>query len=105
MSQGMTAGRTQLTSASTRSYAKKVMILMSDGDWNDGSNPVTYAATCAASNITIHTISFLASGTGTSVLQQIAAATGGKSYVATDAASLTAAWTELAYSLPVVLTK
>ena len=35
----------------------------------------------------------------------VAAATGGKAYVATDSASLTAAWQDIAYSLPVVLTK
>lgn len=106
MSGGMADGVTALTGSGARGYAKKIMILMSDGDWNDGTNPVTYANSyCVPNSIQVHTISFLASGTGATVLSNIAAATGGKAYVATDSASLTAAWQDIAYSLPVVLTK
>ncbi len=105
MSDGMSRANGVLMGSSARTYAKKIMILMSDGDWNEGSNPETYAATLASNNITVHTISFLASGSGTTVLRNIANTTGGKFYSATDAASLTAAWQDLAYSLPIVLTK
>lgn len=106
MSGGMADGVSAMTGTGSRGYAKRIMILMSDGDWNDGSDPVTYANSyCVPNNITVHTISFLASGTGATVLSNVAAATGGKFYVATDSASLTAAWQEIAYSLPVVLTK
>ena len=106
MSGGLGDGVTALTGANSRSYAKKIMILMSDGDWNAGSDPVAYAtANCVPKSITVHTISFLASGTGTTVLENIAAATGGKSYAVTSAAALTAAWQDIAYSLPFVLTK
>lgn len=105
MQEGMSRGVTQLTGASVRTYAKRIMILMSDGEWNEGNNPITYASTCASNNITVHTVCFLASGTGPSALQSIASATGGSYYLATDAASLNAAFQQLAYSLPVVLTK
>ncbi len=105
MQEGMSYGVTQLTGAGVRTYARKIMILMSDGEWNQGNNPITYASTCASNNITVHTVCFLASGTGPSALQSIASATGGSYYLATDAASLNAAFTQLAYSLPVVLTK
>jgi len=105
MQGGMQTSVNLLTGATSRSYARKIMILMSDGDWNAGTDPVVYATTAKSLNITIHTISFLASGTGANVLSQIASITGGKFYVASDAASLTAAFQELAYSLPVVLTE
>lgn len=106
MSGGLGDGVTALTNSSSRAYAKKIMILMSDGDWNGGTDPVAYATSyCVPNNITVHTISFLASGTGTTVLQNIASATGGKSYAVTSSAALTAAWQDIAYSLPVVLTK
>ncbi len=105
MSDGMSEAYSALRRSGARTYAKKIMILISDGDWNEGSNPETYASTLASNNITVHTISFLASGTGTTVLRNIANTTGGKFYSATDSASLTAAWQDLAYSLPIVLTK
>lgn len=105
MCQGMQYGVAQLTGSTARSTAKKIMVLMSDGDWNEGSDPVAYASTAAANNITIYTISLLTSGTGTRALQSIANATGGKSYYANDSASLNSAWTDIAYSLPIVLTK
>lgn len=105
MQEGMGRGVTQLTSGDVRTYAKKIMILMSDGEWNEGTDPVAYASTCAANNITVHTICFLASGDGPDTLQEIASITGGTYYLATDAASLNAAFEKLAYSLPVVLTK
>lgn len=103
MQLGMSNSVTQLTGASARPYAKKIMVLMSDGEWNQGSNPVTYAATAKAAGITIHTISFLAGGSGPTALAQIAAATGGTAYQANDAASLQEAFRKIAYSLPVVL--
>lgn len=103
MQEGMSYSVSQLTGASARTYAKKIMVLMSDGEWNQGSNPVTYAATAKAAGITIHTISFLAGGSGPTALSQIAAATGGTAYVADDAASLEDAFEKIAYSLPVVL--
>lgn len=105
MQEGMQLAYNQLTAATVRPFARKIMILMSDGEWNQGNNPVTYASTCASANITVHTVSFLAGGTGPSALQSIASTTGGSFYSATDAASLNAAFTQLAYSLPVVLTK
>jgi len=104
MSAGMDAGRVMLTGSSVKSYAKKVMILMTDGQWNAGRDPVLAAADCKAANITVHCVCFLQKADQTTT-KAIASMTGGKFYYATDAASLEAAFKDLAYTLPVVLTK
>jgi len=104
MAAGMDAGKVVLTGAGVKSYAKKVMILMTDGQWNAGRDPLLSAAECKAANITIHCVCFLQKADQTTT-KAIASMTGGKFYYATDAASLDAAFKDLAYTLPVVLTK
>lgn len=104
MSAGMDQGTAVLTSSSARPYAKKIMILMTDGQWNAGRNPIAAANDALAQGITIHCICFLKNADQTTT-QQIAAMTGGQFYYAANAAELTAAFQKLAYSLPVVLTK
>ncbi len=90
--------------SNVRSYAKKIMILMTDGQWNAGNNPIDSAAVAAGQNITIHCICFLQNA-DQSTCQTISAMTGGKFYYAADSATLNSAFQDLAYSLPVVLTR
>ncbi len=104
MGSGIDAGIAVLTGAGSRSYAKKIMILMTDGQWNTGNDPTLSATTAAAAKITIHCVCFLKNADQTTT-QNIASITGGKFYYASDAASLNQAFTDLAHSLPVVLTK
>lgn len=104
MAAGMDQGTAILTASNVRPYAKKVMILMTDGQWNAGRDPIAAASDALTKNITIHCICFLKNSDQTTT-QKIASMTGGQFYYATDAASLTAAFQKLAYSLPVVLTK
>ncbi|MCA8990017.1 MAG: VWA domain-containing protein [Planctomycetaceae bacterium] len=99
---GIDAAIDMLTASSTNSLAQKTIILMSDGAWNTGSDPLIAAQEAANENITIHTVSFL-SVANQGVMQSIATLTGGKSYSATDAAQLQAAFEELANELPIVL--
>lgn len=87
----------------------KVIILFSDGMWNIGSDPVTHAAVNAKNaNIVVHTVGFMLSDAdalyGNQAMADIAAATGGRHFQATDGASLRAAFEELARTLPVILT-
>jgi Ca-activated chloride channel homolog len=89
--------------SSTNLVAKKSIILMSDGMWNQGNNPTTSANNAKNKGYVIHTIGFIEDNSDT--MEQIASITGGKSYVATNAAGLNAAFTELANTLPVVLTE
>lgn len=104
MSAGMDQGTAILTSSSARPYAKKIMILMTDGQWNAGRDPIAAASDAVDQNITIHCICFLKNADQTTT-QKIAAMTGGQFHYAANAADLTAAFQQLAYSLPVVLTK
>ena len=87
----------------------KIIILFSDGCYTTGHDPATNAAVNAANaDIVVHTVGFLLNGAdaanGAPTLQAIAAATGGRHYLATDGSSLEAAFEELARTLPVILT-
>jgi Ca-activated chloride channel family protein len=104
MATGMDAASDILTASNVKPYAKKIMILMTDGQWNAGRDPLAAAADAAADGITIHCICFLQNADQTTC-KSIASMTGGKFYFATDAASLNQAFQDLAYSLPIVLTK
>lgn len=103
MSGGIDRAVQILTSNSVRPLSKKIIVLMTDGQWNQGRDPVLAAQDAAAAGIVIHTVSFLSTDPGT--MQTIANTTGGKHYQASDAATLNAAFQELARTLPVVLTQ
>jgi Flp pilus assembly protein TadG len=103
MAAGIDEGVSVLTAANVRPYAEKVMILMTDGQWNTGRDPLDAAQDALDAGITIHTIGFLEGQSD--VLVDIAELTGGKTYTATDGASLQAAFRELALTLPIVITK
>ena len=90
--------------ASDRPLAKKIIVLMTDGQWNQGRSPVLSAQDAKAANIVIHRISFLP-GAIQPDLNTIAATTGGRYYHADNETELRDAFSELAKSLPVVLTK
>jgi Ca-activated chloride channel family protein len=104
MSAGIDRGVDILTASDVKPYAKKIMILMTDGQWNTGRDPLLAAAEADAANITIHCVCFLQNADQTTT-KAIANLTGGKFYYASNAAALNAAFQDLAYSLPVVLTK
>ncbi|MBR9802350.1 VWA domain-containing protein [bacterium] len=101
MSSGIDRSVSLLTANGTHSLAQKTIILMSDGQWNAGRNPLDAANDAADKNITIHTIAFL--NGDQSVMRQIAERTGGKFFNAPDGESLEDTFKELAKMLPVVL--
>lgn len=88
----------------------KIIILFSDGMWSEGFlDPAAHAAVNAAqANIVVHTVGFMLTASdaqyGNQTMANIAAATGGKFYRATDGDSLRAAFEELARNLPIILT-
>ncbi len=91
-----------LTGANTNRYSSKVVVLLTDGEWNAGSDPTTSAYNARAQGIIVHCISML---TRTQAdLQEIADITGGRYYGTSNEAELRTAFQEIARSLPIVLT-
>ncbi len=88
----------------SRADAKRSLIVMTDGQWNTGRHPVDAAEDANSYGITIYTITFLDKA-DQSTMQQVAEATGGRHYHASNADQLQAIFDELARSLPVALTK
>lgn len=102
MSAGLDQAVAEITGSSSSMLANKVIILLSDGVWNQGRDPVLAAQDAASLGIVVHTISMLSTDKAT--LEAVAAATGGRFFSATDETELAAAFYELARTLPVVLT-
>ncbi|MCA9037495.1 MAG: VWA domain-containing protein [Planctomycetaceae bacterium] len=103
MEAGIRAATSSLTGGNSRPLSNKVIILLTDGQWNAGNDPIFAAQAAASQNITIHTVSMLT--TDQPILRDIANATGGKYYVTQNEAELSAAFRELARTLPVVMTE
>jgi len=103
MSAGIDLAVAELTGGNSEAFTTKIIILLSDGQWNDGRDPLLAAADANASGITIHTISMLSIDQWT--LQQIAANTDGDFYSANSEATLRTAFEEIARSLPIVFTE
>jgi Flp pilus assembly protein TadG len=101
LSAGMLEGEKVLTAADTKPYAKKAMIVMTDGQWNDGADPEVTAKAIADKGITIHCVTFLSSG-GATTMERVAAIGKGRHFYASDAAGLRDTFEELARMLPVV---
>jgi len=104
MSAGLSEAIKMLEADKTKPLAKKSIILMTDGLWNQGTDPVQLARDAKTKGIVIHTITFLP-GAQQPAMVEIATITGGRHYYATSAAELDAAFKDLAYSMPVMLTE
>lgn len=103
MAAGMQAALTVLAGPSSRPNATKTMILMTDGLWNQGTNPVDVALEAKAAGVTVYTITFL-QNTNQNDMEQIATITGGRHFHANNGPALVEAFEELATTLPVVMT-
>lgn len=101
MSAGIDGAVQLLITGNTNPLAQKTIILMSDGQWNQGRHPSLAADDAAAHNIVIHAISFMESNG--SAIAEVAERTGGRFYYAPDGLTLRRAFAELARALPVVL--
>ena len=53
---GIDKAVTVLNGGNTRPFAQKTIIVMTDGHWTDGADPVEAAQRAAASGITVHAI-------------------------------------------------
>ncbi len=102
LSAGLDRAVAVLKGTNSKSLSSKVIILMTDGQWNDGRHPSLAAMDARAAGITVHTVSMLTASQPD--LQQVANITGGKYYWTTNQDQLRAAFRDLARQLPVVLT-
>ncbi len=87
-----------------RPDAKKTLIVMTDGLWNTGRDPLEAAQDAVDEGIVIHTITFLDRADQTTMID-VAELTGGRHFHASNAVELDAIFNELARTLPVALTR
>ncbi|HEY6564549.1 MAG TPA: vWA domain-containing protein, partial [Pirellulaceae bacterium] len=85
-----------------RPFAKRTMIVLTDGLHNQGDPPIMLAANAVANNIVIHTITFSATADQAG-MQQLAEATYGKHFHAPDSAALQVVFQQIARTLPVLM--
>jgi len=102
LSAGLDAGVAALTGPNSKNFTNKVVILFTDGEWNDGRHPIEAAYEARDAGIIVHCITFMT--TDQADIQQVAEITGGRYYFTQNEAQLEYAFQELARSLPVVLT-
>lgn len=100
---GIDYGRSALTSNASRPLAAKTMIVLTDGVWNQGTNPIYRASVAAAENITIHAITF-SDGADIPTMQEVARRGGGIHIHAPDENALRDAFLTIARTLPVAIT-
>jgi Mg-chelatase subunit ChlD len=93
-----------LKSSAARPYARKTIIVMTDGHWTDGSNPVDAARRAAMELMTVHSITF-STGADENLMKEVARTGNGRHYHAPDAATLRQIYEEIAYTLPIILTE
>lgn len=103
MAAGIDAAVKQLTEPGISTLATRTVVLMTDGDWNNGRDPILAAYAAADAGIVIHTIGMLNEDQNT--LQRVATITGGEYIYAADVTELNAAFTKIARMLPVALTE
>jgi len=103
MAAGIDKGVEMLTAADVKPYAQRTMVLMTDGQWNEGQNPVAAAEVARDKGIVIHVVTFLPAAMSADA-KAVATTTGGLYIHANNEAELTAAFEKLARTLPVVLT-
>jgi Ca-activated chloride channel homolog len=101
LSAGLDRARQHLVGNQARTLTGKVIILFTDGQWNEGRDPVLAAQDARDAGIVVHTVSMLTGFQPT--LAQIAQTTGGRNFVTTNEAQLRAAFREIAEGLKVVL--
>ncbi len=101
---GMQAAVRVLTGNGSRITAKGTMIVLTDGIWNQGTDPTEVAIAAAAANITVHTITFSDQADQEKMIA-VANLGGGNHYHAPDEETLRSVFSEIAETLPAVLTQ
>jgi Flp pilus assembly protein TadG len=101
---GMVSGISMLSDReSARSWATRVMIVLTDGMHNLGTDPIYAAKTAAAENILIYTITF-SDEADIETMKAVASIGSGKHYHALTQAELVNAFKDIARTLPSLIT-
>jgi hypothetical protein len=103
LSSGLDRAVAVLNGPGNNRFANKVVILLTDGEWNAGRDPILAAYDARAQGIVVHCISMLTSDQPT--LQAVAQTCSGNYYGTRNETELRNAFVEIARSLPVVLTE
>ncbi|MDZ7619875.1 MAG: VWA domain-containing protein [Patescibacteria group bacterium] len=101
LSAGIDLSVATLHGPTSRSLANKVVILMTDGQWNDGRLPRDAAIDARNAGVVVHCIMLLTADQP--AVREVATITGGRSYLARDEEELREAFRDVARSLPIVL--
>jgi len=91
-----------LNDAGRRRLALRSMIVMTDGNQNEGISPIIAAEECRAENVVVHTITF-SSGADEALMEQVASLTGGTHLHAETNEQLVEAFQTIARQLEVIL--
>lgn len=102
--EGLRSGINAVLGPGARPFAFPTIILMTDGNHNDGINPEDVAPSAAENGIVIHTVTFSA-GADQARMRLVAELTGGRHFHADTEAELGDAFREIARTLPVLLTQ
>lgn len=102
---GIDQGRLSLLkSGLTRPWASKIIVVMTDGIHNTGTNPITAAQRAADADIQVFAITF-SQEADQSRMKQVAAIGHGKHYHADSGTDLVKVFKDIAGSLPTLLTQ
>ncbi len=101
---GINAGVTALSSGLSRPWAIKAIVLLTDGIQTAPGDPASAAEAAVAQGIMIFTVTFAAEA-DQSTMQQVAEIGMGRHFHATSSTDLTLVFSNIAKSLPTLLTK
>ena len=99
---GLQLGSNSLEGPNARPFAKRTIVVMTDGNFNVGGTPVPSANVAAGRGHTIHTVTF-SSNADQDIMRQVANIGDGLHFHADDADDLSEAFREIARTLAVVL--
>jgi Mg-chelatase subunit ChlD len=99
---GITKGGTLLSSG--RTFASKVMVVMTDGIRTAGPDPVPIATTLGKQGVIIYTVTFSNEADKT-LMAKVAAAGSGKHFHAATGSNLQAVFENIARSIPTIITQ
>jgi Ca-activated chloride channel family protein len=101
---GIMSGINSFANSNSRPWASKVIVVLTDGIHNAGTNPVIAAQAAASQGIIIFTVTF-SDGAGQALMQQVAEEAYGEHFHATTGGDLMLVFQEIARRIPTLLTQ